>query len=108
MNEPKEVQVDSAFNCELTLTEEEDGVIAALDISEATEMLIMFKPASGEELVELTATHITDGGDGQLQATISAALNDTVGTIQVQAKVTIDGQPYYSKSGSIEVLDNLS
>jgi hypothetical protein len=87
---------------EITITD----CTAAVDISTATDMSIVFRKPDGA-IVEKTAEFLTDGTDGKLAYTTVDGDIDQKGTWKIQAKVVMPSGAWSSNIDSFKVYENL-
>lgn len=84
-----------------------DETGAAVDVSGATEMVILLQPPD-KTLIEKTAEHVTDGTDGKIQyVTIDGDLSQPKKWL-MQARVTLPTGTWSSSTTSFTVLPNLA
>jgi hypothetical protein len=96
-----------AIGAKVIFEVQEDG--AALNISTATSLRLYFKGPSDSAAVEKTAVFNTDGTDGKLKYTKSAAddVNDEAGEWKVQAGFTLGAYQGRTSIESYQVSANL-
>jgi hypothetical protein len=87
------------------ITVKNDGVV--VDISSATVKEIYFEKPDGTTLTK-TASFETDGTDGKIYWTTSAAGDlDIEGMWKIQAKIAITGGSWKTEIGSFRVWENI-
>lgn len=78
-----------------------------VDVSGASTKQILLQKSDGTDLTK-TASFTNDGTDGQIEYTTVSGDLDTLGVLQVQAKVVLSGNTFYSDVHEIDVLPNLN
>tara|TARA_B110000495_G_C22882824_1_gene514861 strand:- start:465 stop:794 length:330 start_codon:yes stop_codon:yes gene_type:complete len=82
------------------------GTSAALDVSTASTLELVFKSPSGSASTK-TASLNTDGTDGKIYYTTVDGDINQIGTWRIQAKIGIGGGTFRSDVGSFKVYENL-
>jgi hypothetical protein len=78
----------------------------AIDVSTATTMEIVFESPAGTRTAK-TATHTTDGTNGQIEYASESGLLDEAGYWNIQGHVVIGAQDLYTTISTFEVENNL-
>jgi len=78
----------------------------AVDVSAASTMQIIFESPAGTRTAK-TAAHTTDGIDGKIEYASESGLLDESGAWNIQGRVVIGAQDFYSSVSTFSVVDNL-
>ena len=78
-----------------------------IDISSASELLLLFKKPGIDTPVQKTASFMTDGTDGWVEYVMQADDLDTIGTWKIQGRVTLPTGVWSSTIKTFKVFKNL-